>query len=512
MEVLDSNSILTKVSELRNAGQHEQSLRVCSTALEQHPKSPHFKFAAAATFIDMGLNAYAISLLESAARDDKENFRILMNLASCYRRVYRIEEAVRTSKKAIACLKKEFPDWQQNEQTTLTMGMIYSNLAACYVNEGVPEAGEKYARKAVEYGTGNIAKWNLGLILRERGKWAEGFDLYRKGKGTNKRVPRNYNEVIRDGAPILDKDPTPILEKLSDIKEGQKVVVYGEQGIGDEIMFATCLQEFIDDCRARGADVILECQNKLESLFKMAFPGLEIHGTRNEDVLSWPLERRIDWAIPIGDLPYFYRQYDKDFFAASTEGRSAYLRVNQENVESLRETITKGDRKPVIGIAWSGGLLKTAVAYRSLRLEQLVPILELDAHFVSLQYTQADGEIDDLKRRYQGRVGDIKQFKYMTSHQLPDYMPMAELVAACDIVVSVCQSVVHLSGALGLSTIVLVPHKCAWRYCPKTMNRQIWYRDNMLIRQDGDLSWASEIRRVRDVLTFQFPDLKGNDQ
>ena len=71
------------------------------------------------------------------------------------------------------------------------------------------------------------------LMLRE---WSEGWKLYHDTLGVKHREGRDY------GLPEWNGEPGT-------------VVAYGEQGVGDEIMFATCLNEL-----AQTNDVLFDCE------------------------------------------------------------------------------------------------------------------------------------------------------------------------------------------------------------------------------------------------------------
>ncbi|NIV32934.1 MAG: hypothetical protein GWN58_26865, partial [Anaerolineae bacterium] len=210
----------------------------------------------------------AIVLLNNAIRVHPEFAEAWNNLSVCFRREYHIDLAIEAAKKAIQFRK----DWADP----------YNNIAGCYINEGRPEEGLEYADKSIELneeGTKEWAKcrWNKALMLLEMGEFKEGFDLYEDGHGAGERPVRNYSEDA-------DK-PTKYLNRLADLKPGKTVVVYGEQGMGDEIMFLSCLQNIIDT----GAEVILDCHPRMVTLFHRSFPDLEIHNTRKRENITWPL-------------------------------------------------------------------------------------------------------------------------------------------------------------------------------------------------------------------------------
>ena len=81
---------------------------------------------------------------------------------------------------------------------------------------------------------------------------------------------------------------------------GRTILVHGEQGIGDEILFGSCLPDLID----RAGHCVVVCDPRLEPLFKRSFPQATVHGyARRQDRVGMPLAERIDVQIPIGSLP-----------------------------------------------------------------------------------------------------------------------------------------------------------------------------------------------------------------
>jgi hypothetical protein len=86
---------------------------------------------------------------------------------------------------------------------------------------------------------------------------------------------------------------------------------------------------------------------------------------------------------------------------------------------------------------------------------------------------------------------------------IADYDETAALVSALDVVVTVCTSIVHLTGAVGRPVWVLVPSVPEWRYCfdGETLP---WYPTARLIRQRAGEPWAQPIaeaaRRLRALM------------
>lgn len=491
MQKKSRDEILAQAASLLHAEQPLKALELLEPAIAQSwGQDAGFLYMASGAFHKLGLYSLGAAVLEHLISSYPENnfYKFYANLGICYRQMGLNDKSRRSNTLAVEYYKENYPDWESDPKRKAELGRLCSNLSSTYVNEGCPEEGEKYAKLASEHDGSPITRWNLSLILLEQGKWRKGFDLYRAGLETGKRERRNYTPFGQ----------TPLLEDLNDLKPGQRLVVYTEQGLGDELMFGTCLPEFFQFCRRRNVDHILECNSKLESLFQSAFPGVAVYGTRGKEYGTgtppWAAKGThppIDWCIPIGNLPYFFRASDDDFTRAVACGYVPYLSIKGERIQQLKDSLSEG--KPVVGLAWTGGLLKTHALYRSIRLEMLAPVLELDARFVSLQYDDNHDEIEWVNKHY---GSDILEFPERAHFETKDYYPYAELVEACDVVVTVCQSLAHLCGVMGKPCIVICPDKPAWRYCPAHQKYQVWYRDNLILRKQPGESWAPVIREV----------------
>ena len=234
-------------------------------------------------------------------------------------------------------------------------------------------------------------------------------------------------------------------------EKDKRVILYGEQGIGDEICFASMLPDAIE----RAGHVILDIDERLEGLFRRSFPKASVYGTRNQVGLNWAKEdQQFDCSLAIAQIGEFFRTKDEDFPA------TPYLVADPDRL-SMWKALFSSKRKPVIGLAWTGGIWQTGARFRKLQLEQLLPVMQsIDAHFVCLQYKDASNEIAEFKKKHPEI--DIVQYPYATLTK--DYDDTAAIVAALDCVVSVPTAVVHLGAALGTPVIAMnSPHRC-WKF------------------------------------------------
>jgi len=343
-------------------------------------------------------------------------------------------------------------------------GVAMQNLGGLYVTKGMWEEAEKACRQALEFKPDAwMAKSNLGMACLAQKKWLDGWKGYEAIVGTEQRKFVKYaNESVWAG-------------------EKRKVVAtYGEQGLGDEISFASMLPDLIRDSKK----VIVDCHHRLAPLFRRSFPQAKVYGTRwatAESGEKWDEEdRKIDASITMGGLGRYYRLRDEDFPGTQ------YLIPDPDRVMMWKALFDR--QRPSIGVAWTGGMPWTGARFRKWTLAEMMPIFKAcPAHWVSLQYKDAADEIEKFNDAQ--RAARIVQYPYGTLTK--DYDDTAALVAALDIVICMQTAVAHLAGALGKECWVFVPRISQWRYGGNGDSIP-WYSSLRVFRQRQDGSWPIE--------------------
>lgn len=356
-------------------------------------------------------------------------------------------------------------------------GMAKMNLCGLYTDMGDFVLAEVFARESLKLlPDSKKAKANLGFALLGQRKW-EGWDWYSHCLGLNARQAMQYrNEGPWDGA------------------KGLTVVCYGEQGLGDELSFASMLPDAIKDCQK----VIVDCDPKLQGLFQRSFPTAKVYGTRStkaEEGVKWDKEDwNIDASIALGELGKYYRTTDESFTG------EPYLVADPER-RFMWKMMFSQHSKPVIGLAWTGGLYHTGEKFRTLSLEQLYPLMaSIDAKWVSLQYKDAGREIAGFKAKHPEI--DISQYGFATL--TADYDDTAAMVAELDLVICMQTAVAHLAGALGKECWVLLPKFSQFRY-GMTGETIPWYKSLRVFRQRKLQDWQGPIAEATGRLTKRYP-------
>lgn len=419
--------------------------------LNQERESPAILAVLGTVYIRKHYYALARYVLELAGEIYPNDPLIWNNLGFIYKREGRLEEARKAHEKAHAISPND-PD-------------ILVNLGGIHAANGTPEKAIEYLDKCIALDANNPhAIYNRGLAYLEQGNYALGFEGYDAGIRTTDRQERTYsNKPKWDG------------------KKGQTIVVYGEQGIGDEIMFASMLPDVMKDCT-----VILDAHPRLYEIFRHSFPDICIYGTRKDEHLNWPSYHAIDARIAIGTLGRFYRKQASDFPGAP------YLKADPIIAEKYRQKLARMSQRMKIGISWRGGIKQTNGAERVIPLEQWLPLFQsVDADFISLQYDEDAAEV----------IAEFTKKHGIVLHHwqgvVDDYDETAGLVSQLNMVISVPQSVVHLAGALGTPTIQLTPKRALWQMGVYGENMP-WYSCVKNIWQDDTRSWEPVIQQAKD--------------
>ena len=353
---------------------------------------------------------------------------------------------------------------------------------------------------------------NLGWNLLEQGKYREGYHLIDRAlvlapQDADARLVRacmklkqgEFSEGWADyGSRHLSRfaKQSPLAFPIwnGESLQGRTLLVRGEQGIGDQIMFASCIPDVI----ALAGRVIVECHPKLLSLFRRSFPGAIIRGIADTGPRSERKENpgHADFQIAMGDLPGFFRNHWDEF-----PSHCGYLVADPERVLFWKSRLAERGNGFRLGLSWRGGVSATRRHLRSLELERLLPVLQLPLRAVSLQYDQVGEDLERLRLQHGISLAHWQD-------AIDDYDETAALVSALDGVLSVCTAVVHLAGALSRPVWVLAPMVTEWRYLDKGESMP-WYPSVRLVRQRRLGEWDGTISAAREMIADSMANHAG---
>lgn len=310
-----------------------------------------------------------------------------------------------------------------------------------------------------------IAESGAALAYLALGDWENGWRCFDSMLGTMKQ--RKRSSYLSEGQEVPDWDGNPL-------PEGQILAIYGEQGIGDEIMFASMLPEV-------NTPFVVECEKRLTGLFQRSF-GCASFGTRllkdNDPGRDWRDKFTFGAKVAIGSLGKFYRKTSHAF------PKTPYLQACPVRRQHIREALKALPGKKV-GLAWTGGLPSSRGKDRTITPESLKPLL--DAH----------PEVTFISLEYKGKAPlDPRILHWPELTQSQDYDDTAALVSELDAVVSVTTTVALLCGALGQTCHVLVPEVCTWHWA----GQMPWFGDHVRLYRRKGVDWTSTVEAVASAL------------
>ena len=443
---------LQDAEQLRVEKKLDDAMLVCSKFMEKHFDFVPALVLASNIMVDAEKFGPAFVFIQRAAQLAPDESIIWNNMALCYQETGDPENALKCFIKAL------------NRDPNDTYSL--ANLAKLYNDMGEPQKSINCTDKAIRLNPKLLeARYNKGISLLALGKFKEGWEGYEYNLGKHQgRRERVYGNIPRWAG---DK--------------GMTLICYGEQGVGDEVNFASCIPDL-----KKENEVIIECDKRLENLFRRSF-GVPVYGTRYyKGGLEWPTKHPIDATVAMGSLMGFYRNDLSDFPG------TPYLTPDPLRVTAWRAVLDSLGPQLKVGIAWTGGIRKSFGHLRSMPLKDLEPIWRQDATFISLQYKDATEEVGEIERDY-----GIKIHHWPHATQTQDFDDQAALMSQLDLVISVDQTAVHFGGALGVPTWVLTPKWANWRW-GLTGTTTPWYKSMKLYRQRSE--WVHTIAEAASDL------------
>jgi len=361
--------------------------------------------------------------------------------------------------------------YQKALELNPNVATAYSNLGNAFYSVGNDQEALIYFRKALLLNAHYVeAHANMSHVLLSQGNFHEGWKEYEWRLLKKESRSKIFLQPVWDGLPLQNKT----------------LLVYAEQGIGDEIMFASCLPDVIsmtDLCT-------VECDKRLIPLFTRSFHQCSIAGRIDYSNTDSPGPPLADLKIAIGSLPKLFRPDSKGF-----PQQKSYLIPDDQKVKKWIMRFSEIKARVKIGISWRGGSTPNVIRVRSTKLMQWAGLFSIpEIAFINLQYGDCSEELTNIEERLGVRI-----HTWEDTDPLKDLDDFAAEIAALDLVVSVDNATVHMAGALGVQAWVLLPYVCEWRWM-KQVEDTPWYPTLRLYRQIIPGEWEDVFERVSSNL------------
>lgn len=317
-----------------------------------------------------------------------------------------------------------------------------------------------YVRNALQrdFAEDPQARYSLGWAELARDYYPEGFRL----------VEARYEmpEIASVFGAALLARPRWQGEKLV----GRRLLVWGEQGYGDLIM----MSRYFPLLAEMGAEIVVVCLDAAIPLLQANFP-------RCRFVAGGAGQPPVDFDLWTGLMSLPFHFTTTAYTVPAPEG---YLRVPEEHASYWKVRCAELGRPglPRIGIAWSGNPSHRYDHRRSIAADAVFDWLRQLANvdFYALQTAVPDS-----------RPGNL----YDLSTEMLTFADTAAVIDEMDLVITVDTSVVHIAGALGRPTWLLLPNRYEWRWSLDGESNY-WYGAVRVLRQSSHGDWPGLLEEV----------------
>jgi tetratricopeptide (TPR) repeat protein len=308
-----------------------------------------------------------------------------------------------------------------------------------------------------------LAQVDLAFTLLLAGRMPEGWDWYEK----------RWNDTARLQRPSYWK-PAYEWRGLDQPLAGQRIVVYGEQGLGDQVQFA----RYLPVLQGLGATVHAALRPELVSLVEHSFPG--VRG------VTPATDLQADLHVALLDLPQRLRTT-----LDTIPSREPYLKPPAERLAHWQGRFSAFEGKLRLGLAWSGFAAHVNDRNRSLPLSLFRRLLENDAlQCFSLQKS-AGGRFTDIAPQPGTLVDPTPEWT--------DCTDSAAMLRQLDLVITVDSAVAHLAAAVGTPVWLLLPPNPDFRWMLGRDDTP-WYAGMRLFRRGFGESREAHVGRVLQAL------------
>ena len=447
--------------------------------LESHPGSADAANNLACALRDQFRHDEAIELLRRTIRDNPDQAMLWNTLGTVLSEQGEFQTAVTFFSEAVRCDPQMFRAQYNRGNAKLSLGDVDGALEDCEAALAETTLPEELAMMRLARST----------MLLNHGRLGEGWDAYEA------RLDPRFVDVTHF---MIDRPAWTLDADLA----GRTLLVMGEQGLGDEILFANMLADILDALGPDGT-LYLAAERRLVPLFQRSFPKAIVgaHATYKIDghtVRGAPFVKdqgAIDLWTPMASLLRRFRRSLEDY-----PERRAFLTPDPERVDHWRKALGELGPGPKVGLLWKSLKIETARQRFYSPFEAWEPVLKTPgAVFVNMQYGDCAAEIAQAKARFGVDVHqppgiDLKM-------ELDD---VAALSCALDLLVGPANATSNIAAACGVPTW-LISTPGAW---PKLgTDRYPWYPSVRVFEPPGYNQWAPVMAEVAEALAVALPDL-----
>ena len=454
-----------------------ESAKIYENIIKEDPNNIDFLTNYSSNLIQSENLVKAKKVLNKILKIDSNNTKAIINLGVIQKDKGDFKKAVQYFNKALS---------------------IASNLSEAFYNLGtVHEEEEKFTeaissfKQAIKINPFYAeAHYNLGCVLERFGRMHDAGISYK----TAIQYKSNYTKALHNlaraqlatgdfingwvGHELRKGGTKKAYETLGVKKEhiwdgarfDDTLVVHGEQGIGDEILYSSIFFDLTNFHK----DLTITTDDRLMPIMKRSFPGINFISRYNKFFID---KKKSPKHILAGSLGRIFRNSLVDF----KKNKTYWLVSSPKKYEEFKKKFSNL-KKIKIGISWKSYGIKNQD--RNISLAKLVKnFSKKNFDIINLQYGDTSLERNFIEEKIGRKLVHFDNFDYKN-----DLEGLAALICNCDLIVSIPNAIAHLSGALGKNTWVLCSADTQWYWYSKS-KKSFWYPSSRLFKQNTREEW-----------------------
>ncbi|CAE6779251.1 tetratricopeptide repeat protein [Paraburkholderia haematera] len=444
---------------LQMANRHGEAIAPYRRALGIDPALPQLRNnLAGALALTGGDPNEQLALLKRAVHDDPGHGDAWTNLTQVNRVNLNLPGALEAGARAVQCAPHS--------------PLAHNNYALALREAQRWDEAEHAGRTACALAPNDAAmRSNLSLLQLMRGDYAHGWQ--------NHEARWDGSFELGGNRPSMPA-PTWQGESLA----GKTLLVWGEQGMGDVLQFSRYIPLLAERVHREGGRLIWNSFPQMGALLARSLTDQVDDYSAGGGVDSLP---PFDYEIPLLSLPLIF-----DTREETIPAEIPYLHADAAASQSWRKRLS-GERRLKVGLAWTGSHGHQRNPFRRVGWERYAE------HFGGMQnvafYSLQPGAGTDVAA---ARAAGLPMSDYTA--EFANFDDTAAFVSALDLVITVCTSVAHLSGALGQRTWVLLDVNPHWVWLLDRLDSP-WYPSATLYRQPQFGQWDPALKAVAQDLS-----------
>jgi len=441
----------------RAAGQPQAAVECFRRALQLAPPTAELLNNLALSLKDAGQGDEALQALDQALRLRADYANGHFNRANLLVEQGRLSEAAAGFRRVLELAPRD-------AAAHCKLGMVHYDLGelaaalACY---------EQALRLQPDYPE---ARRNRALIWLAQGDYARGWPEYQWRLNCLDYGSHGVGLPLWDGSPLA----------------GRRLLIYGEQGLGDTLQFVRYLPKLAEQMGASpavsGSQVRLVAQPALAALLRQSGLGAWLCDAPQPD--------QFDMQCPLMNLPMLLSAGGQPWWPGP------YLFAAAERATHWGGVLAEQPGLKV-GLSWAGNAANPHDRFRSMHRGEWTRLLRVPGvRWISLQQGESQHQIAAT-----GVADQVLDLGPSLDPSGQAFLDTAAVMESLDLVITVDTSIAHLAGGLGEPVWVALSRSPDWRWLEQG-STTAWYPTMRLFRQSRLGDWSAVMDAMASALAL----------